>query len=170
MVLLDNTPSEQWRVSSPLSSSSIALATSSQAEIPVLMIREADWRRADTQVFFFLMDSKICYISKSVIGGHTTHLRVTKPCDSQAIESFQFPSQLVQLSQAGTSAREQKSVFLTWNDPSTISLAPLFSCTSSPILRTPGVQNNQECSGGKTLHRNGSLQEEVQTISFFFLF
>ena len=59
MVLLDNTPSEQWRVSSPLSSSSIALATSSQAEIPVLMIREADWRRADTQVFFW-MDSKIC--------------------------------------------------------------------------------------------------------------
>ena len=75
----------------------------------------------------------------------------------------------MELSSKGTSARERKSVFLTWNDPSTISLAPLFSCTSSPILRTPGVLNNQECSGGKTLHRNGSLQEEVQIISFFSL-
>ena len=52
VVLLDNTPPEQWRVSSPLSSSSTALAASSQGETPVLMIREADWRRADTQVAF----------------------------------------------------------------------------------------------------------------------
>ena len=54
VVLLDNTPSEQWRVSSPLSSSSTALAASSQGDTPVLMIREADWRRADTQVTFEL--------------------------------------------------------------------------------------------------------------------
>ena len=126
VVLLDNTPSEQWRVSSPLSSSSTALAASSQGDTPVLMIREADWRRADTQV--------------------TSELK---------LQSTNCLFQLVELS------REGKDIFLTWNDPSTVSLAPLFSCTPSPILRTPGAPNNQHCSGGKTLHRNGSLQEEA---------
>ena len=126
VVLLDNTPPEQWRVSSPLSSSSTALAASSQGETPVLMIREADWRRADTQV--------------------TSELK---------FQSTNCLFQLVELS------REGKDIFLTWNDPSTVSLAPLFSCTPSPILRTPGAPSNQQCSGGKTLHRNGSLQEEA---------
>ena len=132
VVLLDNTPSTAWRVSSPLSSSSsTALAASSRGDTPVLMIREADWRRADTQVTILKLKFRI---------------------------STNCLFQLVELS------REGKDIFLTWNDPSTLSLAPLFSCTPSPILRSPGAPSNQQCSGGKTLHRNGSLQEEASAL------
>ena len=63
--------------------------------------------------------------------------------------------QLVQL------AREGGRVFLAWNDPTTVSLAPLFTCTSSPLLRPPSPHASGRCTEGKVLHSNGSLQEEV---------
>ena len=113
VVLLDNTPPSQWRVSSPFSSSSLALSSSSSLDIPLLLIREADWRPADPH--------------------------------------------LVQLSQ------DSGQMFLTWNDPSSVSLGPLFSCTQGTLLRPQGspAQGTNSCAEGKVLHRNGSLQEQV---------
>ena len=65
IILLDDTPAEEWRVSSPLSEKIHGLVKSDQdagKDIPFLMIRELDWRKFDTQFLSLKQNDKKIFI------------------------------------------------------------------------------------------------------------
>ena len=119
IVLLDDTPKSQWRVSSPLSEKIHSLVETDMEghhEIPLLLVRELDWRK--------------------------------------------FDKHFLELS------RNQKQIFLVWNDPKSLDLKHLFTCTkNNSVIIEPtkkqSVKGRGDCSDGKHLYSDGVLSEKI---------
>ena len=116
IILLDDTPASEWRVSSPLAEKIHGLVKSNHGsgeDIPFLMIRELDWRK---------FDSKFLSLKKN-----------------------------------------NKKIFIVWNDPKLIDLKDVFSCSNnkSVTIEASQVRVETHCSDGKHLYSDGIIKEKI---------
>ena len=114
IILLDDTPKSNWRVSSPYGESFDPVFQSPATDLPFLIVRESDWRRFDS--YFLWLE------------------------------------------------RKNRDLILVWNDPSSLNLQQIFSCSDNQtviIESDEGPGSVSDCMAGKHLSSLGSLTEKV---------